>query len=165
MTDPLAPLRVLRINPRCIDPAIDEAGCTVEVFRRYIETRDASVVPLHEGAVPTWFTVKRLPASYLIEVLEPLPLAAQQLLAFRAACHTVEAEGEVLSVHPSEGAPPKTRWVASPASRGVELAPDAWVQEIADRYGADTVREIGQVACDHAHLPFVRRGGFRWWVG
>jgi superfamily II DNA or RNA helicase len=89
--------------------------------------------------------------------------SSQRVLAFRAACHAVMVPGEPLSVslHGTAG----SRFVASPPDRGVSFAPAEWVDEIVDRFGLETVQEMGRVAIDHSRLPKGARGPFGLWHG
>jgi len=63
--------------------------------------------------------------------------------------------------------PPKEKgtFVASKADFGVTMAPDAWAQEIADRFGAEVVQEMGETILTHSRLPRGARGPFGFWGG
>lgn len=169
-TSPLDPtLRVIRCNPTDPDPALDPSGTpeNIERFRAYINSRDPAVAPLIEGVAPTWFVVKRLPAAYLTSVLDAIyPVSAQREHAVRAAIHRIELPGEAaLSVTPKKGASQGTPFLSIDAKHGVQLAGDDWVQEIADRFGAETIQELGAVAIDVSRLPRGRQGPFTLWRG
>jgi hypothetical protein len=45
------------------------------------------------------------------------------------------------------------------------MAPDAWAQEIADRFGAEVVQEMGETILTHSRLPRGARGPFGFWGG
>lgn len=162
-------LRVLRANQTDPDPALNQSGAeeNVKAYARYLIERDPDVAPLTEGVPPTWFILRRLPAAYLSSVLDGIyGKAAQREHAFRAACHRVELAGEAaLSAVPSKGAAKGTPFTTREAAHGVSLAGDDWVQEVADRFGAETVQEMGQVAIDLSRLPKGRRGPFSGWAG
>lgn len=161
--NPLEPLRAVRCNSGDLDPALS-ADLTVDDYRTYMMGRDPAVLRFTEGQTPVWFVLCRLPAAYLLDVLGPLGPEARRTRAFRAACHAVEGT-EPLVCHEPEDAPEKAPFVALPSTHGVTLAPESWVQAVADRFGAETVAEMGQVALDLARLPFGRRSGYRLWGG
>lgn len=172
MTDPTSKtLRVLRINPTCPDDALDAPamvkpleGDTLMRQARYLQTRDEKYLALREGVAPTWFHLRRLPAAWMVDVLDGLFGApAQRLLAFRASCHAVEAQGEPLSV--AQAGTKGAQFVASEPNHGVSLAPEEWAQEVVDRWGLETVQEMGRVAIDLSRLPRAARGPFGYWGG
>lgn len=166
MTDPLKPLRAARCNDTDCDPAIDAEAMDQEAMRRYLLTRDEQALSIKQGAVPAWFTIDRLPSAYLLEVLDALAPTIRQVLAFRAACHRIEPPGEEpLVAYTEASAPSGARYICKRMDRGIDQAPDSWVQEVSDRYSSETVREMGQVALDLARLPKATRRGFRWWGG
>lgn len=164
-------LRCVRLNPSSPDEALDAAamakpadGDTMSRGARYMLTRDESMLVFREAMTPTWFHLRRLSAAWMVDVLDGLFSApAQRLLAFRASCHAVEGAGEPLTVAPagSKGA----RFVATEPNHGVSLAPEEWVQEIVDRFGLETVQEMGRVAIDLSRLPKAARGPFGYWGG
>jgi hypothetical protein len=164
-------LRCVRLNPTSTDPALDVAamsapaeGDTVSRAGRYVMTRDESLLVFRADAPPpTWFNLRRLSAAWMTDILDGLfSASSQRVLAFRAACHSIEA-AEPLSVasHGTKSA----RFVAGDANHGVSLAPEEWVQEIAEIYGLETVHEIGRVAIDFSRLPRGARGPFGFWGG
>lgn len=167
----LAPLLVVvRCNPTDPDPALHMIGSTAEEtadlskrMMEYIKTRDPEKVPTREGFTPTFFRVKRLPAAFFTGVLANVyPVEQRRHVAFQAACHQVDVtEGTPLVAERSE----KAQFKLSPASYGVEMAGDDWCQEIADRFGLETVQELGQVALDLCRLPKGKRGPFGFWGG
>ena len=163
-------LRVVRLNPSDPDPALDVAvmsrpvdGDSLSRAARYLVTRDESLLVFREAMAPTWFHLRRLSAAWMVDVLDGLFSApAQRRLAFRAACHAVEGDEMLTVAQPgSKGA----RFVATEAHHGVGLAPEEWVQEIADRFGLETVQEMGRVAIDLSRLPKAARGPFGYWAG
>lgn len=165
--------RCVRLNPTSPEPAIDPAAMAEEVtiegatrsrWASYLVTRDESLLRFRDAMEPTWFHLRRLPAMWLCDVLDGVfSASSQRVLAFRAACHAVMVPGEPLSVslHGTAG----SRFVASPPDRGVSLAPAEWVEEVADRFGLETVQEVGRVAIDHSRLPKGSRGPFGLWHG
>ena len=163
--------RCVRINPTCPDPAIDAAamaavaeGDAVSRLGRYLSTRDEALLAFRADAPsPAWFNLRRLSAAWMTDILDGLfSASAQRVLAFRAACHSIEApEPLTVAAHGTKGA----LYVASEPNHGVALAPDAWVQEVAELYGLETVHEIGRVAIDFSRLPRGARGPFVYWGG
>ena len=163
-------LRVVRLNPSDPDPALDVSvmsrpidGDSISRAARYLTTRDESLLAFREAMAPTWFHLRRLSAAWMVDVLDGLFSApAQRMLAFRAACHAIEGD-EMLTV--AQAGSKGARFVATEANHGVALAPEEWVQEIVDRYGLETVQEMGRVAIDLSRLPKAARGPFGYWAG
>ena len=163
-------LRVVRLNPSDPDPALDVSvmsrpidGDSISRAARYLTTRDESLLAFREAMAPTWFHLRRLSAAWMVDVLDGLFSApAQRMLAFRAACHAVEGD-EMLTV--AQAGSKGARFVATEANHGVSLAPEEWVQEIVDRFGLETVQEMGRVAIDLSRLPKAARGPFGYWAG
>lgn len=164
-----ADLRVIRCNPTDPDPALCQEPTpeNIAAIQAYVRDRDPAKAPLVEGLAPTWFVVRRLPAAYLSAVVDGIyGVASQREHAVRAALHRVEvAGGDVLCVTPRAGAAAGTPFLATEAAHGVHLAGTDWVQELADRFGAETIQEMGTVALDLARLPKGRRGPFSPWGG
>ena len=165
-----AVLHVVRCNPTDPDPALASVGATeeetVDIRRRaleYIRDRDPDKVPVREGLTPTWFRLKRLPAAFFSGVLANIyPVEQRRYVAFQAACHQIDVtEGTPLVAEKAE----KAQFKLSPASYGVEMAGDDWCQEVADRFGLETLQEIGQVALDLCRLPKGKRGPFSYCGG
>lgn len=169
MSSLTADLRVIRCNPTDPDPALcqDPTPANIEAIQLYVRDRDPAKAPLVADVTPTWFVVRRLPAAYLSAVIDGIyGVAAQREHAVRAAVHRVEVTGgDVLSVTPRKGASEGTPYLSTEAAHGVALAGNDWVQEIADRFGAETIQELGAVALDLARLPRGRRGPFSPWGG
>jgi hypothetical protein len=167
----LAPvLPVVRCNPTDPDPSTNVSGptpeATAELNKRwleYIKSRDPEQFPVREGMTPTWFRVRRLPAAFFTGVLSNIyPVEQRRYVAFQAACHQIDVtEGTPLIAEKGE----KAQFKLSPASYGTEMAGDDWCQEVADRFGLETVQEIGQVALDLCRLPKGKRGPFSYWGG
>lgn len=172
MKNPLAPLRVVRVNPTDADPALAD-DTDREALVKYIRTRDTEVLKFKDGANPVYFSVLRLPQAFLTDVLDAVyPLAARRLLAFRAAVHRLEDnsgpvdyDGAHLVCHPEKTAPKNAAFVATDGEHGTDIAPISFAQAVADLYGAETIQEIGQVALDFARLPRGKRGPFTSWAG
>lgn len=167
---PLAPtFRVVRTNATDPDPSLSQENTSenVERYATYQRTRDPEALPSQvDGIEPTWFVLRRLPAAYLTSVIDAIyPPSAQREHALRAALLRVELPGEAALARAPTGSPKAAPFQVREAVHGVLLAGDDWVQEIADRYGAETIQELGQVALDHARLPRGRRGPFSSWAG
>jgi len=166
--------RCIRTNPTNPDEALDPKAMAEEVvgedgksrsrWAAYILTRDESLLRFRDGAgEPAWFTLRRLPAMWMCDVLDSLFGPSQQrLLAFRAAVVGVAAPGEPLVVAPPGGT---GAFVASAPDRGVTLAPEAFVEAVVERFGLEAVQEIGRVAIDFSRLPKGSRGFFGSWHG
>ncbi len=174
----LAPtFRVLRCNatnpddahdPTHADNTLDDVGA--RAFSRYIQTRDEGDLRLREGIAPTWFHLRRLPAAWMALQLDPLFHRSQQrVMAVRAGLHMIEtSEGGksvTLTTTGSSDVKPGSPFPCVVTDQGVQLAPVEWVQEIADRWGAETVQEMGEVILTLSRLPKGRRGPFAWWGG
>lgn len=163
--------RCVRINSTSPDPALDVAamgapaeGDTVSRAARYIMARDEALLVFRsEAPSPVWFNLRRLSAAWMTDILDGLfSASAQRVLAFRAACHSVDGpEPLTVAAHGAKGA----RFAAGEPNHGVSLAPEEWVQEVADLYGLETVHEIGRVAIDFSRLPRGARGPFGYWGG
>lgn len=169
MASPLAPtLKVLRCSPSNPDAAIDATAMgpspdrSESLLSEYIRTRDEELLKLVEGARPEWFHLKRLPMSWCANVLDVVyPRSAQRILAFRAGCHLIEAASPLVVVAPKE----KGDFVASRSDFGVTMAPDAWADEIGERFSAEVVQEMGELVIVHSRLKRGARGPFGFWGG
>lgn len=170
MQNPLKTLRVVRVNPTDPDPAVDSDKSDL---RRYILTREEDALAFKEGMHPVRFDVKRLPAAFCTDVLDAVyPLASRRLLAFRAAVSRVEdqngpvvEDGKALVVYDEKSAPKGAPFVARDGEHGTDIAPVDFAQAVADRFGAECIQELGQVALDFARLPRGKRGPFTSWGG
>lgn len=172
MTSPLAPtFRVLRCNQSDPDPAIDVVAMMVKpeshpaptILAQYVQTRDEELLKLVEGATPTWFHLRRLPAAFLASVIDSLlNRSEQRIMAVRAGLHRVEDPSGPLSV---VGPKEKGEFIASKGDHGTLIAPTSWVQELADRYGTETVQEMGELVLTHSRLRRGARGPFGYWGG
>lgn len=146
-------VKVIRCNSTDPDPALDLEQ--PRAVGEYAVSRDSEKAPLREGVEPCWLYVRRLPAAWMATVLDGVfPLAARRVLAFRAAVQRVEPPGDAAMVAEVEA-----------AQLGVQLAKEAWVQEVADRFGSEVLQELGQVAMDLSRLPRGKRGPFSYWGG
>lgn len=166
--------RVVRTNNTDRDPAFDLAANVAapldaegrSPFGRYIQTRDEHDLLLRDGATWCWFLLRRLPAAWVAEQVDPLFVVAQQrIMAVRAGLHRVEDPAGPIEVTEPADVKPGSPFSCVEHKHGVTLAPVEWVQELADRYGAETVQEMGQVILDHSRLPKGRRGPFSFWGG
>lgn len=165
--------RVVRSNPTDPDPAHDPthadnlvADVSERAMTRYVFTRDEQHLRAREGMRFAWFHLRRLPAAWVAEVIDTLSTVSQQrVMALRAALHRVDDPAGEIATTPAADVTAKSAFPCVAHRYGVELAPVDWVQEIADRYGAETVQEMGQIALDHARLPKGRTGPFVYWGG
>ena len=158
-------VKALRCSPSCPDPAIDLAAMNArdpKALTRYVTTRDPSELSLVETTPPCWFHVQRLPLAWMTSLDAIFPPSEQRVLAFRAACHTIEhSEPLTVSPHGTKG----SRFEALREDRGVSLAPVEWAQEVADLFGAEVVQEMGALAISLSRLPRGARGPFGYWGG
>lgn len=163
--------RFIRCSPAVPEEAVDldamreaddEEGKPLRKLVEYFKTRDESLLAFREGATPTWFVARRLPAAFLAGVVDALHNPAdRRIMAVRAGIHTLEGATSMRVVPPGQ----KGVYVAAKADCGVTLAPDEWVQELADLFGADTLAELGEVVLTFSRLPRGARGPFGWWGG
>lgn len=144
--DPIAPtLRVVRCNARYCDPAIDTVETPLDAYRA---TRDPDVLKLREGQKPAWFVLRRLRASFVMEALDSFEGAARISVAARAGIAAVEL-------------PDGRRLEPASSDRGAydtPIADAAWLDEIAKRFGIDTVREMGRAVIELSALGEGARG-------
>ena len=177
MKNPIATLRVVRVNPACPEECI-EATANKEQIAEYIRTRDpeALVFPPEYSAIV--FEVLRLPQPFVADVLSGIhPYDSRRLLAFRAAVHNVfvgkldstelakDSEGNLLVCKDKKSSGKNAAFVSADGDHGTDIAPLSFVQAIANLYGYDTIMELGQVAIDFAKLPDGKKGPFTLWVG
>jgi hypothetical protein len=177
MKNPIATLRVVRVNAACPEESL-ETSATKEQIVEYIRTRDPEglVFPPEYSAVV--FEVLRLPQPFIADVLSGIhPYDARRLLAFRAAVHSVfkgkldsaelasDSEGNLLVCKDKKASGKNAPYVSTDGDHGTDIAPLSFVQAIANQWGYDTIMELGQVAIDFAKLPEGKRGPFSLWVG
>ncbi len=146
---PLGPLatnvRVVRVNARYLDPALDAVEMNLEAYRT---TRDPALVKCREGMKPAWFVIRRLKAAFMLETLDSFEGNQRLSLAARAGLVAVEtAEGVRLEP-------------ASVTSGAYEtpIADAAWLDTITQRFGLDTVREMGRLVVELSTLGEGVRG-------
>lgn len=166
-------LKVLRCNPSDPDPSIDTAAMGHKPdapavgptdLSRYIQSRDEELLRFVEGGPkPCWFHIRRLPMQFLAAVIDSLlNRSEQRIMAFRAAVHLIEdPDGQLAVVGPKE----RGEYVATKGDYGVLVAPMAWSQEVADRFGAETVQEIGEIVLTASRLRRGAKGPFGFWGG
>lgn len=158
MESPFESLSVVRCNPSDPDPAVDWEAMGAEKIRAYRETRDPALLVMREGTTAVWFTVQRLPAPLVGQVLAAVEKRTErQLLAMLLGVHCYTGPDAAM-VQPSDAPAAKgAPFVSEPFRYGSRLAPDAWLQHLTDAYGLETCQELGQVALDLASLPKARR--------
>lgn len=144
--DPVAPtIRVVRCNSRYCDPAIDTVETSLDAYRA---TRDPDTLKFREGIKPAWFVLRRLRASFVLEALDTFEGAARISVAARAGIAAVEL-------------PDGRRIEPSSSDRGAydtPIADAAWLDDLARRFGIDTVREMGRVIVELSALGEGARG-------
>lgn len=156
--DPIGPIDVIATNSMFSDPAIDHGtgddGVTGEErLEAYRRTRDLADLRLVAGVEPHRFRAKPLPGVFAQSVLAGMVAPARNALAFATACHEIVLPtGAVLR--------PKS---VKTSSHGTRCSDDAWVNDMIDRFGAETIEEVGRVAYERARLPRDARGPFSWW--
>lgn len=152
MQDPFKPLEIVATNSQFYDPAIDtDVPDAAERMARYHETRELDALAWKDGAERTLFVCKRLPAPYAACVLENLGGTMRWITAVAAGCHLVRLPGGK-TMAPSK----KPR----PQSYGVEGAENAWLDELRDAFGIETLYEVGRVISEHANLPKDAKGPY-----
>lgn len=163
ISDPTAPaVRVVLINDTDPDPALDVVAMRKahgdDVLLQYLRTRDPALLCFRDGVEPTWIDVQRLPAAFVARHIAPVAsLDERRLQAFRAS---VRAVGKLTTVAPTETSEHRRH----AADFGVEVAPEGFVQSVADTYGAEAVQELGQLAVDIARLRRGARGPYFFWA-
>jgi hypothetical protein len=148
--------KVVRVNKQNPDPSLDLAVMDVDA---YAMTRNQDLIVMKEGERPDLFVIGRIPGSILMLLKHNgKSLSENALLGFRVACHRVElANGDILEA--SDFIKEKI------GSKIVHTAKEDWFDTVLDRFGYDTILEMGQVAIDHAGLPLGADGPFLCWVG
>jgi hypothetical protein len=152
MTEPLnvlAPMRVVAIDPRCADPALDMTEKELEAYRR---TRDFSLLKFKTGMRPRVFTVQRLDAMRVVNLATLTDGPPRETAAFLAACHAIEMpDGKPL-------APADNEYVD--LGDGERTTDVAWMKRAARAVSLYAVWEIGYVALRWAALPEDAQGPF-----
>ena len=159
MLNPLAPLLVLATNTVYCDPAIDtseheasDVPTAAERMEAYRRERDVAKLILRDDPKPTYFVCKPIGASACAKHLDHLPQLRAFLNAFVFGCHEIRlASGEVVKPAKLSG------------DRDGVTAPEkenAWIDEVARRFGLETIYEIGSVIYSRARLPEEARGPF-----
>lgn len=145
--NPLAPtLKVVRCNARYCDPALDLDAMDLDKYRT---SRDPESVKAKSGETPTWFVLRRLKAAMQLEVLDGLGLNERISYALRVGLVRIES--------PTEGPITPTSTTPSP-QYGVEIAGHDWLQTVLDRYGKETLIEMGRCVLELSALGEGARG-------
>lgn len=145
MLDPLAPLRVVATT----DPALDTDSMG-DALVEYARSRDPELLKFKLGATPTWYVVRGMTASYLLDVVYPARGRTQQALAFLAAVHEIDLpDGRKLT-------PSKT----DQGAYRQRVATEEWLDQVVRAVGVSALLEVGTVAIRRAELPEDARGPF-----
>lgn len=157
-----------RANPNSPDPAIDvetDRMAAIEGFAKYIVGRDLEDIRVKPGEALTLFEIKR-PTVLQLGVLHAIPAQFEkQRMAFKYCVHQVRRGDKVLLevVHPDRAG--KDTLYKTEAGQAGPLAPDDYVEEVAQLWGASTIAEMGQVALDFSELSEVSKTPFGFWGG
>jgi len=143
-------LHAVRVNPKCVDPAIDPAKSDLAQYKR---TRDLAHLVYKEGVKPAVFVLDPLGFAWVVNVClnESLSEAARCVLAFRGSCFRVSLpDGTTLEP------------TAAEITDGVDarFCSEDWVKRVSERFGLATVLELGKVALQRAELPAEQVGFF-----
>jgi hypothetical protein len=144
--DPVATIfRVVRVNDRYRDPAVDTVETDMEQYRT---TRDSSLLRFKAGEKPTWFVLRRMKASFVLEALDSFEGSSRIAVAVRAGVVAIELpDGQRIE--------PKSH---SSGAYETSIADASWLDQIAARYGIETVRELGRLVIEHSALGEGARG-------
>lgn len=159
MTNPFNPLKVVRLNRRCPDTALDLQEIDVEEYKK---TRDPELLKTLDDRKPTWFHIQKMPAIWVAGLgVSGLTLEQKCIVAFRAAVHIIDRpDGSQLTPASFE----KPEQIKGSIHK-VTMADGNWFETVCDEFGYDTILEIGQIALDKATLPKDQLGPFTCWVG
>lgn len=143
-------LAAVRVNPRCVDPAINVAKSNLAEYRR---TRELEHLVFVEGVKPATFWLDPIAFSWVVNVcrLDGISETARYVAAFRGSCFAIDL-------------PDGTRMVPTPGeitSNGeTRYTDEAWIQRVSKRFGLLTVYELGAVALQRAELPEEQQAFF-----
>ena len=159
MQNPLAPIDVLATNSTFCDPAIDmsesDDASMPSADDRLAEnrrTRDLARLVLKTGEAPTRFVCKPLSPSVVARLLDDRSTVQARLAAFVFGCHEIKLP-DGSSLRPGKMLP-QSGGITAPADE------NKWIDEVARRFGLDTIYEIGSVIYERARLPESARGPF-----
>lgn len=146
MQDPLKPIDVVLVEPFCRDPALDPE-MDLEAYRA---ERRSELIKERPGMKAARFRVGPIMRTYLAEKIGGMAGEdGRNTLAFLAAVHAyVDASGTAHRAETNTGAYDQP------------IATPAWLDEVANEFGMDAVRELGRVARVRAELPKARAA--RW---
>ena len=152
MNDPFTPLEIVATNGQFCDPAIDaDVPDADERMARYRETRELDALAWREGVERTVFVCQRVPAAYAACVLANMSGTTRLVSAVLAGCHLVRLPG-------GQTLAPKR--APRGGNHGVQIAESEWLDALRDRFGLETLYEIGRVIDDAARLPKGAKGPF-----
>lgn len=152
MQNPLGALEIVRVNAKHMDPALDLDAMDLDAYRK---TRDPELIKCREGQTPARFRIKPLKAAYVVDALESQLQKTRYTMAVLASCHEITLHnGEVIKPARMERAIFET-----------QIADASWLDVIRNKFGLETVYEIGRVAFERATLPEDARGPFSWPAG
>lgn len=169
----LGPLRVVLCNGTYVDPAVDLAKLNADpsVMAALVEFPDVSRLPLKEGGKPMVWTLDRLTVGALstINTLRSNGEATDRMrsLALLSSLRSASIEGEppVVEVLQPGSKDEREGVFVGHMRDGMLTAPQEALEFIRDRWGWESVCQIGQHALDFARLPRGARSGFRYWAG
>jgi hypothetical protein len=150
-------MKIVAANAKGMDPAIDLDKSNIS---EYAKTRDLKHLTFLDGMQPTFFVVKKVPATYVMSLGDQgMGPNLKKAIMFSASCHRVElGEGGVMEAELKEQKIGGAQTIQLPAS-------DSWVTEITEEFGLDTVLEVGQVSIDFASLGKKNKPSFSYFPG
>lgn len=161
---------VVLYNDTFADPAIDlesirESKATPPPDVAYWRSADPSTLPMKDGQKPVFFTLARMPASYLATIMGDANIERRRMLAVLGSLRSVGREGEppIIEVLPPRPAPPEGSRFVGTIEAGALVAPAELLQELVDLYGYESAQQLGAWAIDMARLPKDSRGPFSYW--
>lgn len=143
-------IEAVRVNPRCIDPAINVRESNLAEYKR---TRSLEHLTYVEGVKPAVFVLDPISFGWVVNVCrtDGISETARHVAAFRGSCFSIRMpDGTCME-------PTASEIISSSETRYTE---ESWVQRVAAKFGLLTVYELGAVALQRAELPEEQQGFF-----
>ncbi len=152
-----------------IDPAVDMSridepiapGSTVSRGASFMATRDAEVLPMHEGIKPVLFVLRPIgmrDLNAIVSDLDPSRADPAELWTITQRCLSEVKNDEAFTLSEAD-------FVVFDAMRGLKQLSPAGMDRVAMRYGLNAIREIGRAVIQRAAptqralAPFVSPRG------